>query len=155
MKKKKRPDPARSQQPFPTPYACRASRAPRRDDLLRRSPFGFPMSSDWAKDIGNPKGDGEMRFAILVGNVGNQPEVQTSNNTPYCNLSVAVNERFKHRPPVTEWYDVVAFGKLAETLGDVHTGDELLVVGTFHQVSYTGRDQVKHRTIQIRAWDIK
>jgi hypothetical protein len=29
------------------------------------------------------------------------------------------------------------------------------VAGTFHQVSYTGRDQVKHRTIQIRAWEIK
>ncbi|HEV3076179.1 MAG TPA: single-stranded DNA-binding protein [Thermoanaerobaculia bacterium] len=96
-----------------------------------------------------------MRFAILVGNVGNKPEVQTSNNIPYCNLSIAVNERFKHREPVTEWYDVVAFGKLAETLVRVHTGDELLVVGTFHQVSYTGRDQVKHRTIQLRAWDIK
>jgi len=96
-----------------------------------------------------------MRFAILVGNVGNQPQVQTSNNTPYCNLSIAVNERFKHRDPVTEWYDVVAFGKLAETLVHVHTGDELLVVGSFHQVSYTGRDQVKHRTIQLRAWDIK
>ena len=96
-----------------------------------------------------------MRFAILVGNVGNKPEVQTSNNTTYCNLSIAVNERFKHREPVTEWYDVVAFGKLAETLVNVHTGDELLVIGSFHQVSYTGRDQVKHRTIQIRAWDIK
>ena len=96
-----------------------------------------------------------MRFAILVGNVGNKPEVQTSNNTTYCNLSIAVNERFKHREPVTEWYDVVAFGKLAETLVRVQTGDELLVIGSFHQVSYTGRDQVKHRTIQIRAWDIK
>jgi single stranded DNA-binding protein len=96
-----------------------------------------------------------MRFAILVGNVGNRPEVQTSNNTTYCNLSIAVNERFKHREPVTEWYDVVAFGKLAETLARVQTGDELLVVGSFHQVSYTGRDQVKHRTIQIRAWEIK
>jgi single stranded DNA-binding protein len=96
-----------------------------------------------------------MRFAILVGNVGNKPEVQTSNNTTFCNLSIAVNERFKHREPVTEWYDVVAFGKLAETLVHVQTGDELLVAGTFHQVSYTGRDQVKHRTIQIRAWEIK
>ncbi|HVR09595.1 MAG TPA: single-stranded DNA-binding protein [Thermoanaerobaculia bacterium] len=96
-----------------------------------------------------------MRFALLLGNVGNKPQVITANGTTYCNLSIGVNERFKHREPVTEWYDVVAFGKLAETLVHLQTGDELLVLGTFHQVSYTGKDQVRHRTIEIRAWDIR
>jgi single stranded DNA-binding protein len=143
----------------PSLTAGRDGRAPPETDPgthpLRQSPFGFPMSLDGAKDIRNPKGDREMRFAMLVGNVGNKPEVQTSNSTTYCNLSIAVNERFKHREPVTEWYDVVAFGKLAETLVHVETGDELLVVGTFHQVSYTGKDQVRHRKIEIRAWEIK
>ena len=96
-----------------------------------------------------------MRFALLVGNVGNKPEVKTANGITYCNLSIAINERFKHCEPVTEWYDVVAFGKLAETLVHVDTGDELLIFGTFRQVSYTGKDQVRHRNIEIRAWEIK
>ncbi len=104
-----------------------------------------------------------MRIAFLIGNLGNQPEILTTNRTTngtttpttYCNLRVAYNERLKHRDPVTEWYGVVAFGKLAETLVHLDLGDEVAVVGPFHQVSFTDQHGVKHRIIEIRAWDIK
>ena len=96
-----------------------------------------------------------MKLAILVGNVGSKPVIKESNGTTYTNFSVAVNDRDRQGEPITEWYRVVAFRKLAETLRQVETGDELLVHGTFHQTSYTGKDEVQHRDVEIRAWTIK
>jgi single stranded DNA-binding protein len=96
-----------------------------------------------------------MKLAVLVGNVGKKPIVQQSNSTSYCNFTIAVNERGRDGQPVTEWYRIVAFQKLAETLAHVEAGDEVLVAGNFHQIAYTGKDGVKHRDVEIRTRDIK
>jgi single stranded DNA-binding protein len=96
-----------------------------------------------------------MKLAVLVGNVGKKPVVKKANGTTYCNFTIAVNEKGRDREQVTEWYPIVAFQKLAETLAHVETGDELLVEGSFHQIEYAGRDKVKHRDVEVRARSIK
>jgi single stranded DNA-binding protein len=96
-----------------------------------------------------------MKIAFLVGNVGSKPVIKTSNGTTFSNFSVAVNDRGKDGERVTEWYRIVAFGALAETLANVDTGDELVIDGTFRQVSYTGKDKVEHCDIEIRARNIQ
>jgi single stranded DNA-binding protein len=96
-----------------------------------------------------------MKLAVLVGNIGKKPVVKKSNGTRYCNFTIAVNEKRRDGEQVTEWYPIVAFQKLAEALTHVEVGDELLVDGTFHQISYAGRDGIQHRDVEVRARTIK
>ena len=61
--------------------------------------------------------------AILVGNVGQDPEVKyTASGVPVAKLSVATNERFKDKngqwQDRTEWHNVVAWQRLAEIVGE-------------------------------------
>jgi len=56
---------------------------------------------------------------ILVGNVGQDPEVKyTASGVPVAKVSLATNERFKDRNDAwqdrTEWHTVVAWQRLAE-----------------------------------------
>lgn len=61
--------------------------------------------------------------AIIVGTLGNDPEVkQLNNGSAVANLSVATNESWKDKntgEPVekTEWHRIVVFGRLAEICG--------------------------------------
>ncbi len=58
--------------------------------------------------------------AIIVGNLGRDPELQHSpQGSAYCRLSVATKERWKGKDGEwisrTEWHRVVFFGKVAES----------------------------------------
>jgi single-strand DNA-binding protein len=58
---------------------------------------------------------------IFIGNVGKDPELKTTGNgTAYCNVSVAVNKRYKddsgETKTLTNWFSVTLWGKKAETL---------------------------------------
>lgn len=57
----------------------------------------------------------------FIGNVGKDPELKTTGNgTAYCNVSVAVNKRYKddsgETKTLTNWFSVTLWGKKAETL---------------------------------------
>lgn len=95
-----------------------------------------------------------MKVATLLGNVGRKPIINQANGTTYSNFSVAVNDRNRNGEEVTEWYHIVAFGKLAETLARVEAGDELLIHGPFRQTSYTTQNGVAHCDLEIKAWTI-
>lgn len=58
---------------------------------------------------------------ILLGNVGQQPEVKQSNGSLRVTISLATNERRKsgdNWQDFTEWHRVVFFGRLAEIARD-------------------------------------
>lgn len=65
---------------------------------------------------------GSINKVILIGNLGQDPEVRTTNNgTKVANLSVATSERWKDKnsgeaKEKTEWHRVVVFGNLAGVL---------------------------------------
>ena len=67
---------------------------------------------------------GSVNKVILVGNLGRDPEVRSSQDgTKIVNLSIATSERWKDRMSGeprerTEWHRVVLFGKVAEIAGD-------------------------------------
>src|SRR5437879_543823 len=87
--------------------------------------------------------------AILVGNVGQDPEVKyTASGVPVAKLSVATNERFKDKngqwQDRTEWHNVVAWQRLAEIVGEYVKGSRLYVEGklqtsTWGDMKYGGR----------------
>ena len=72
---------------------------------------------------------------ILVGNVGQDPEVKyTASGVPVAKVSLATNERFKDKNDAwqdrTEWHSVVAWQRLAEIVGEyVRKGSKLYVEG--------------------------
>lgn len=82
---------------------------------------------------------------ILVGNVGRDPEMRAlPSGQPVASLSLATSRRFKdrdgQRQEQTEWHNLVAFGKTAETIGQYVTkGKQLFIEGR----------------IQTRSWDDK
>jgi single-strand DNA-binding protein len=96
-----------------------------------------------------------MNTVILRGNLGNAPVVKTSKGTTFANFNLALNHRpGRDREPYTDWFRIVAFGKLAETLAKVGKGDEVLVTGSLHRTSYT-KDGTEYRDVEIRARDVE
>jgi len=71
----------------------------------------------------------------LIGNVGKDPELKkTGNGTSYCNLSIAVNKRYKDESgetkTITNWFPFTLWGKKAETLSKyISKGSTIAVEG--------------------------
>src|SRR5438105_13889915 len=99
--------------------------------------------------------------AILVGNVGQDPEVKyTASGVPVAKLSVATNERFKDKEgnwqDRTEWHNVVAWQRLAEIVGEyLKKGNKVYIEGAIRTNSWDDREsgQKKYRT-EIIANDL-
>jgi single stranded DNA-binding protein len=91
---------------------------------------------------------------ILVGNVGQDPEVKyTASGVPVAKVSIATNERFKGKNDQwqdrTEWHSVVAWQRLAEIVGEyVHKGSKLYVEGKLQTSTWEDKQngQKKYRT---------
>ncbi|PWK43627.1 single-stranded DNA-binding protein [Pleionea mediterranea] len=73
---------------------------------------------------------------ILVGNLGNDPEIRyTANGGAIANLSIATSEQWKDKSSgepreKTEWHRVVIFGKLAEIAGEyLRKGSQVYLEG--------------------------
>jgi len=91
---------------------------------------------------------------ILVGNVGQDPEVKyTASGVPVAKVSLATSERFKDKngqwQDRTEWHSVVAWQRLAEIVGEyVHKGSKLYVEGKLQTSTWEDKQngQKKYRT---------
>ena len=91
-----------------------------------------------------------MNKLIQRGNLGGSPVLKTSGDVDYARFSYAVNvlDRDGNRTPM--WMSAVAFGKLAQTLGQLQKGDEILVEGEPRETRYK-KDGVEHRTFEVRV----
>jgi len=89
---------------------------------------------------------------ILVGNLGNDPEVRYSaNDDAITKISIATSESWKDKNTgqineKTEWHNVVFFGKLAEIAGEyLRKGSQVYVEGKLKTDKYkdktTGADR--------------
>jgi single-strand DNA-binding protein len=98
---------------------------------------------------------------ILVGNVGQDPEVKyTASGVPVAKVSIATNERFTDKNDQwqdrTEWHSVVAWQRLAEMVGEyVRKGSKLYIEGKLQTSSWEDKQsgERKYRT-EIVARDI-
>lgn len=98
---------------------------------------------------------------ILVGNVGNDPEVKyTPSGIPVGKFSLATNERFKDKngefQERTEWHNIVVWQRLAEIVGEfVSKGSKVYVEGKLQTTSWEDRQsgERKYRT-QVVARDL-
>lgn len=96
-----------------------------------------------------------MNKIIIIGNVTREPERKsTASGVPYTRICVAVNR--KSREQGTDFFNVVAWNKLAETCAAfVSKGSKICVEGSVQIREYEGRDGVKRSTIDIIASSVE
>ena len=97
---------------------------------------------------------------ILVGNLGNDPEVKATNSgSTLANFSVATSERWTkdgERHEKTEWHRVTAFGKLAEIVGQyVSKGSKVYIEGKIQTRSWETDSGEKRYATEIIARDLQ
>ena len=83
---------------------------------------------------------------ILIGNVGNDPDVRFSpSGTPMASFSLAVNESFKkkngEKEARCEWFRCVCWARLAEITGEYVTrGRKVFLEGSLRTRKYDDRN---------------
>ena len=98
---------------------------------------------------------------ILLGHLGADPEVRyTQGGTAVANLRIATNESYNdknsgERIEKTEWHRVVAWGKLAEIVGQYLTkGRQVYVEGQLQTRQWQDKDGNTRYSTEVRASDL-
>jgi len=96
---------------------------------------------------------GSLNKVMIIGNVGRDPEMRyLQNGTPVTSFSVAASRTWTtpegERREETEWFNVVAWNKLAETCNQLITkGRKVYIEGRLRTHSWEGQDgQKRYRT---------
>lgn len=102
-----------------------------------------------------------LNKVMLIGNVGNDPEVRyldqnAQNPSRVASFRLATSERRRDQnnevKEFTEWHNVVAWGRNAELVEKyVKKGAQLYVEGSLRTRSWDGRDGQKHYVTEVRA----
>ncbi|EJG5414300.1 single-stranded DNA-binding protein [Salmonella enterica] len=99
---------------------------------------------------------------ILLGNVGQDPEVRTmGNGEKVANVTIATSEVWNdkntgEKKEQTEWHRVVFWRKAAEIVEQyVHKGDRLYVEGKLQTRKWTDQSGVEKFTTEVVAEDLQ
>ncbi len=98
---------------------------------------------------------------ILVGNVGRDPEIRsTQSGTRVANFRMATNERRKDSngqwTDHTEWHTVVVWGRMVDVVEQyVHKGRQLYIEGVLRTRSWEQQDGQKRSTTEIHVRELK
>ena len=100
---------------------------------------------------------GSINKVILVGNVGNEPEVkQMQDGRELVNLSIATSENWRdkntgERREKTEWHRVTIFneGLVKVVKNYVHKGSKLYIEGALQTRKWTGQDGQDRYTTEV------
>ena len=98
-----------------------------------------------------------MNKAILIGNLGKDPEIShTDSGTTIAKFSIATSDKWKDKKSGesqnrTEWHRITAFGKLAEICEEyLHKGKQVCIEGRI-QTSSWEKDGIKRYSTEIIA----
>lgn len=91
--------------------------------------------------------------ALIAGRLTKDPEIRyTAKGMAVTNLRVAVNFRGRDRKEEASFFDVVAFGKLAEQCGEyLAKGRTVLVEGRMRQRSWESDEGARRSRLEIIA----
>lgn len=99
---------------------------------------------------------------ILVGNLGNAPEMSaTQNGSTVANFNVATDESYKDKNsgqmvPKTEWHRIVVFQKLAEICGQyLKKGSKVYIEGKLQTRKWQDQNGQDRYTTEIVANDMR
>ena len=96
--------------------------------------------------------------AILIGNLGNDPEVRyTPNGNAVASISLATSETWRDKQSGelqdrTEWHRVVFFNRLAEIVGEyLRKGSKIYVEGLLRTRKWQDKNGIDRYTTEIIA----
>lgn len=98
-----------------------------------------------------------MNRVQIMGNLGKDPEIKLTNGgKTVAKLSVAVNRKYTtpkgEEKQYAEWINVVAWGKLAEAVGnELQKGDRVFVEGRYSTRSYEDKSGSKRYITEVIA----
>lgn len=96
-----------------------------------------------------------MNFCGIDGNVTRDIEVSTTPNGNTCAKCCVAHNYYYSDEQKTDYYNIVAWGKLAEKLAkQAKKGTKLVVVGKMRNVSYEAKDGSKKQYLEITAQEI-
>ena len=103
---------------------------------------------------------GAMNKAILLGNLGRDPELRQAGDRPVANFTVATTKRWRDKKGAqqerTEWHRIVAWGPLGETCAEhLKTGSEVLVEGEIQTREWQDKEGQKRFTTEINAANVQ
>lgn len=92
----------------------------------------------------------------LVGNIGREPEAKyAQNGSAVTSFSVATTIRWNQDgewKEKTEWHNIVAYGKIAETIASIASkGDKCFIEGKIQTRQWETKDGEKRYTTEIVA----
>lgn len=94
---------------------------------------------------------------MLIGNLGRDPEMNyTPSGVAVTKFSLAVSRTFKassgEKREETEWFNVVAWNKLAETCNSyLRKGNKVYIEGRLTQRKYTDKNGVERTAVDVVA----
>lgn len=98
--------------------------------------------------------------AILIGNLGADPEIRTTpGGSRVATLSVATNRKWTDKSGATqektEWHRIVAWNKLAEIAERyLRKGDRVFIEGSIEYRQWQGQDGQTRYTTEVVARDL-
>lgn len=101
-----------------------------------------------------------LNKAMLIGNVGQDPEIRTiPNGARVAQFSVATSRRWNDKngqqQEKTEWHRIVAWERLVEIIERyVKKGDRIYVEGEIEYRQYQDKDGVTKYSTEIRAREV-
>ena len=87
-----------------------------------------------------------MNKAIIYGHLGKDPEVRNLESTTVAKFSLATNSGRKDKDGknITQWHNVVLFGKLAELAEKyLQKGSSVIIEGEIQYRDYLNKDGIK------------
>lgn len=95
-----------------------------------------------------------MNKQLILGRVGQQPEIVDASTT-ICKFSVATSERWTkngEKQERTDWHNVVAYGKTAETLHKyVNKGDQIYIEGKTRHRKYQDKNGIDRYAVDVEV----
>jgi len=98
-----------------------------------------------------------LNKVMIIGNLGSEPEMRfTPNGNPVTSFRVATNRVFTtqegERREETEWFTIVAWGKLAEQCNQFLSKGRLVYAeGRLRTRNWEGQDNQKHYRTEVIA----
>lgn len=102
-----------------------------------------------------------MNKIILIGNLGRDPEMSyTPDGIPVTKFSLAVSRNMKsatgERQEETEWFNIVAWRKLAETCNSyLRKGNKVYVEGRLSTRKYNDREGIQRTSVEVIMSDME
>lgn len=98
-----------------------------------------------------------LNKVLIIGNLGKDPEERSfADGSPVTNITVACSEKYKDKQgeqkEITEWVNVVFFGKLAEIAGQyLRKGSSVYIEGKMKTEKYTDKNGIEKYSTKVIA----